>query len=410
MSSFDLLEPMTIHRPSAAALRLLRLAAIATISLGCAHARYYDTISVSHRAMSRDAMTTTRTKLEERLKSDVFWLENAEGVRTRTTLQGMAPEGVQALWLATTAGDADAVEADRFVHTGAGYVPVTVRRGEAAWILRIGVAQATGPRGSGANLVERWGIGPLEADGATWTDEAREAVDVSLALLSVAERRVLAGIPIVRKHAPAGETGDGAKAVGARYSGRNCDARIFVFDAAFRGEHTNFAGEPEAPLHDNVRALVHEYGHAIHKRPARIGICFIDEELPRIQERQRSLNARVSAFNRTPSGSRSRAESDAIAQVRDTLEHDTASFEQRQRSAVEAVGADGPVLAAYAEVIGNDSPPTRYAQVSLGESFAESFSLFRADPAALQRLLPKVYEFFASGAHLRAMGGALEGN
>ena len=137
---------MTIHRPSAATLRLLRLAGIAVISFGCAHARYCDTLSVSHRAMSRDAMATTRTKLEERLKSDAFWLENADGVRTSTTLQGMAPEGVHALWVATTAGDADAVEADRFVHTGAGYVPVTVRREDAAWILRIGAAQATGPR------------------------------------------------------------------------------------------------------------------------------------------------------------------------------------------------------------------------------------------------------------------------
>jgi hypothetical protein len=46
--------------------------------------------------------------------------------------------------------------------------------------------------------------------------------------------------------------------------------------------------------------------------------------------------------------------------------------------------------------------------VSLGESFAESFSLFRSDPAALRRLLPRVHAFFAAGEHLRAMDAASE--
>jgi hypothetical protein len=60
----------------------------------------------------------------------------------------------------------------------------------------------------------------------------------------------------------------------------------------------------------------------------------------------------------------------------------------------------GPVLEAYGKALGKASPPTVYGETSAKESFAESFSLYRADPAALKRLLPQVYDFFARGGHL----------
>lgn len=388
---------------------MLRLVAVAAAALGCAHARYYDTTSVGHAALSPAAMAVTRTKLAERLKSDGVWLESADGSRSVTSVHALAPAGVHALWIAVTVGDADAVEADRFIQVAdTGIVPVTVRREASSWVVQIGAANATGPRGAGAGLQERWGIGPLAVEGVAWSDEAREAVDLSLGRLSREERGVLAGVPFVRKAAAVAEAGDGHHAVGARYSGRNCDARIFVFDAAFRGDRVSFVGEPAAPLHDNVRTLLHEYGHAIHKRPSRVAVCRVDRDLPLIQERQRAFNARVAAFNHVPASARSAATSASILDERDALERDTASFERRQRAAVEGMNADGPVLEAYARVIGNDSAPTRYGAVSLGESFAESFSLFRSDPAALRRLLPRVHAFFAAGEHLRAMDAASE--
>ena len=387
---------------------MLRLVAVAGAALGCAHPRYYDTTSVGHAALSPAAMAVTRSKLAERLKSDGVWLETADGQRSVTSVHALPPAGVHAMWIAVTAGDADAVEADRFIHVAdSGFVPVTVRREDSSWVVQIGATNATGPRGSGAGLQERWGIGPLDVDGVAWSDEAREAVDLSLGRLSREERGVLAGVPFVRK-AVAPAAGDGPHAVGARYSGRNCDARIFVFDAAFRGDRVSFVGEPGAPLHDNVRTLLHEYGHAIHKRPSRVAICRVDGDLPLIQERQRAFNARVAAFNHVPASARSAATSASILEEREALERDTASFERRQRAAVEGMNADGPVLEAYARVIGNDSAPTRYGAVSLGESFAESFSLFRSDPAALRRLLPRVHAFFAAGEHLRAMDAASE--
>ena len=61
----------------------------------------------------------------------------------------------------------------------------------------------------------------------------------------------------------------------------------------------------------------------------------------------------------------------------------------------------GPVLAAYQRVKGTSEGPTPYGETSLAESFAESFALYRIDPPALQRVLPKVFNWFKSGKYLK---------
>ena len=43
----------------------------------------------------------------------------------------------------------------------------------------------------------------------------------------------------------------------------------------------------------------------------------------------------------------------------------------------------------------------------IAESFAESFALFKADPAALRRVNPEVYRWFAQGGHLKALADVL---
>lgn len=63
----------------------------------------------------------------------------------------------------------------------------------------------------------------------------------------------------------------------------------------------------------------------------------------------------------------------------------------------------GPVLAAYERALDGKPAPTRYGEASLRESFAEAFSLFRADPAALRRVLPRAFSWFEGGGHVRAI-------
>jgi hypothetical protein len=63
----------------------------------------------------------------------------------------------------------------------------------------------------------------------------------------------------------------------------------------------------------------------------------------------------------------------------------------------------GPVLAAYARILGKNQAPTVYGESSIRESFAESFSLYKADPRALGRLLPEVLAWFRADGHLKGL-------
>ena len=67
--------------------------------------------------------------------------------------------------------------------------------------------------------------------------------------------------------------------------------------------------------------------------------------------------------------------------------------------------AMGPVLAAYDAALDGAPAPTEYGESHIKESFAESFALFRADPEALERVLPRVHAWFQAGGHLRALRG-----
>jgi hypothetical protein len=58
-----------------------------------------------------------------------------------------------------------------------------------------------------------------------------------------------------------------------------------------------------------------------------------------------------------------------------------------------------PLLTAYQGLLGKDDWPTLYGRTSLDESFAESFALFKTDPKALKRVLPKVFAWFEAGKH-----------
>jgi cell division protein FtsB len=163
---------------------------------------------------------------------------------------------------------------------------------------------------------------------------------------------------------------------------------VLIFDAALHADAHKFAGEPEAPLQSSVQTIVHEFGHALHQHPGRMLACSVDR-------RSKAVKARVAAFNKKPGNKRTQAELDAIQAEVKAIE--------REVKRIEKMGKGGPVIDAYARALGKASHPTRYGASSLVESFAESFALYRTDPAALKRLLPAVFDFFERGDHVRAM-------
>ncbi len=211
-----------------------------------------------------------------------------------------------------------------------------------------------------------------------------------------AERAVLAGLPFIRQ--PRGDD----PAHGALYRQVDCDAEILFYDSALKSDTDQFVGEPEAPLPASARTLLHEVGHALHQRPGRLAWCALERHERGLNERIQKANDRAERFNR---GQGELSESDrqrefaAIEAEERAINDDRAAFE---REATEARGADaeGPALAGYRRALGAASPPTAYGETSPTESFAESYSLYRADPAALRRLLPAVFAYFERGEHL----------
>jgi hypothetical protein len=179
----------------------------------------------------------------------------------------------------------------------------------------------------------------------------------ALARLSKRERAVLKTVRW-RRSKRAGGSGKGG-----HYRQKGCDAEIHIYDLAFAGDGLQFVGGLAQPGQSSTRAILHEVAHAIHHRPARRAWCAYEDH----RKHGRDVAARKSA---------------GFAE----------SIEER-----------GPVLAAFEAALDGNEAPTVYGEESLAEAFAESFSLFKTDPAALERVLPDVARWFANGGHVEAL-------
>lgn len=360
--------------------------------------RYYETAVVAQRDLKPQHFQALKVELPKRLGKRPIFLEDAAGRPTPTPLDRLGPAAQQALYIVLETGSTASLEWDLRVRLADDRrVPVTVRRAAGGgFVVRQGDVGEKLARGQGNDLPQRYGIGALVEQGAEWTPRAREVLDIALDTLDDRERKVLAAIPFIRR-----VRGDDA-AHGALYKQTDCKAEIFLYDTALRSDAEQFVGEPEAPVATSVRTLLHEVGHAIHQRPGRVAWCAVERKEREIGEKVEALNRRAQAFNR---GQRSLSAKDrereiaAIEAEQKALEGEKSAFE-RQVAEARTIMARGPVIAAYDKVIGRASPPTAYGETSEKESFAESYSLFRADPAALKRLLPQVHDFFARGGHL----------
>jgi cell division protein FtsB len=348
---------------------------------------FYDGASYLSDELDARELRALRSELPKLLGKARVEREDAAGQRIAVSPAALPEPVAVALFRVLKVGDKAAVEFDTFARgTDDARIPVSLRRESGGWVFRGGDKAVGFPRGNGDDLPARYGIGPLRDEGIAWSPRAQEVTDLALARLSPEERKALAGVPFIRRKKDTSEHLPGGAA--ALYSVQGCGGRVLIFDAALHADAHKFAGEPEAPLQSSVQTIVHEFGHALHQHPGRMLACSVDR-------RSKAVKARVAAFNKKPGNKRTQAELDAIQAEVKAIE--------REVKRIEKMGKGGPVIDAYARALGKASHPTRYGASSLVESFAESFALYRTDPAALKRLLPAVFDFFERGDHVRAM-------
>ena len=233
---------------------------------------------------------------------------------------------------------------------------------------------------SAREIEKRWKVGPLKTKrGAKWSARALRSINLALSRLSSDERKLIKGIPFVRK-----SKGSGAQA--ALYiQEADCDALIQVFNRAIKSERYTFSGQAQSALPATVHPILHEIGHAVHSLPGRLSQC----EYVRL----------IASYNKTVKRA-NKARGSKRAQLSKELNKKKARIDSLKPK-VERWRDRGPVIDAYLRAKGKVEGPTPYGLTSHKESFAEAFALYRVDPKALQRIMPKVYTWFKSGAHIR---------
>ena len=332
---------------------LFALSAVALQSGGCSTPRLYYETTVFDHATLRDT-AGQRKGLIQRVRSELgdrtLEIPGPGGVWVKVH-PGKALASVDPALLFAVVAVADddylGAEADIIIHgPGKRRTPISVKVGLDGSVYAS--AGATMPK------LRAWS-GPRQV--ATAKAGGSGVLGAALARLSKAERSVLDTI-----HWRRGGRAPGAK--GGHYQQRGCNAQIHMYDRAFAADRLQFTGDPGKPSQAALRSLLHEIGHAIHHRPSRKAWCNYE------------------AF-------KSRGEARPANQW------------GQQAQNLDASG--GPVLAAYERALGDHKAPTTYGEESVAESFAESFSIWKTDRAALKRALPHIAQWFAQGGHMKAL-------
>lgn len=306
-------------------------------------------------------------------------------------------------------------ESDLLVHTEAeGYTPVSVHH-ELDGSVRITMGQPLRSllpppeqQPSPQSLVARFGIRPLQTRQQPWRPLDLFSLEQALALLSPVEQSIVRGIAFVRDDVstlPAGTKSPWNLWAQYRVSSRSAPVReIVLFDNSPGQDLSHFVGEPDHPYPVTAMCLLHEVGHAIADY-ARVRILEQGRELLAAEQRLRAEKKILRGADLSP-------ERAADLQRREgALRSSEEIFARRALPILQHYAQEGgPVLAGYVAVRGSEPGPTRYGSTSDAESFAESFALYKADPAALQRIYPRLFSWFASNRHILLLREALGEN
>lgn len=304
------------------------------------------------------------------------------------------------------------LEIDLYVRTEAdGYTPVTaLQELDGRVHIQMGPARKSlvpeGGAATAAVLQARFGIGPLSELDRTWQPLELHGLEQALGLLSPTELAAISGVPFVRK----GQAEGAVKKlppdkVWGQYSADSTEEpprRIFLYDTKAGHADSLFIGDPDRAYPIVTMCLLHEIGHAF-------------ADLARVQV-YRTHNQQISAHNQLVERWNSLLAADHLqGPERDELQRkleqirvESAGFDPRFKQTKREYERNyGPVHATFRSVRGSEGGPTEYGHTDIEESFAESFALYKADPAALRRIYPQVYDWFQGGGHVQALRAAL---
>lgn len=224
-------------------------------------------------------------------------------------------------------------------------------------------------------LQKKWKIGGIKnSKQRKWSPLALNALDYALQLISDDERSLLDDIPVIRRKVNAAQRQRGALYI----QEGDCDAKIVIYDLAVRSQSYQFVGTLDKIYPATTMTVLHEIGHAIHQR--------------KLREIQCAYIKTVKRYN-TIVKKGSRADQSSLAKDNKLI--------NKYKRKMKRWSKKNPMLMAYKKVRGGNKGPTLYAHTSIKESFAEAFALYRADPQALQRIYPKVYQWFKKKKHLQ---------
>lgn len=393
---------------------------IVVTAIGCAPARYYGGDTIEQTVIARGERDVLLSHLGTRLpgsgvprlsvasggrlievkEGDYASVQSGETGAKRPTLSSLSTPALTALRIGLDSKSRGA-ELDLLIDASAdSVVPVTVLyEPDGSLFLKQGAPRparrAEALTMSIDEMKYRYGIGPSDFGQVEWTSEYLSVLAQALGLLSQEERALLSRVPIVREHRPSQVFIHPVfhEHVRALYTQRLGVARIELYDSLLDEDQRLFVGSPDAPLPRSVMYLIHEFGHVIATATRTSLLRDLTQTIGSYHDRVSELADRSSDKDGTIYVT---AEEDA--ELDNKFWNIETVFDRLDR-----LGRRGPVIAAYRSVRSNRKGPTPYGGVSLHESFAEAFAMFRADPDALRRVDPATSGWFERGAHLKAL-------
>ncbi|MDX2009203.1 MAG: hypothetical protein SFW67_03385 [Myxococcaceae bacterium] len=324
-----------------------------------------------------------KVKSIERRGAGVVW--SASDPAT-DALEGVSKAERVAL-LSLMGRQARGAEFDLLVPQGAGaFVPVSVIW-EAVDLVTFASGPAWTPPAPGDVTVKdvqaRFKVGAFTEGDRPWDARALSLVAAALQSLSPEELALVSGLGFRRLSQGTQRGGRGQERLALYQRGDDTNT-IELYDAAFQLDGEQFVGAPEAPRPFILTALVHELGHALaDARMRELGLANL--ALRRAYEQKKAAGQPADAeFEK------------ADKAVRRLLAFDAANRQGR------------PVERDFLVVLPQQRSPTPYGRSRPAEHFAECFSLWKNDRAALARIAPEAAAWFDEGKHVAIAGKALE--
>lgn len=387
---------------------------------GCAPARYYDSLKLNGFYFGEEGQKVYAAAvpglLRQRRVRRLEVISKAarhlvlERRGAAPDLRGLLPEALMAVyWLLTY--PLRGAELDQLVPIGNNLLaPVTTLfEPDGSIVAIVGSPLPFDPDAAfrefaTAEIKDRYGITVAEPGSVAWDHEELTALGLAIGLLKPSEMAVVSKVPVVREHWPTRERnnrdrrdkrpGETQASVVRKYHEGRIEQQIELYDSAFSEDISSFCGTPDRPLPTSTRHILHEFGHLIANEPVRAMILQWKTQSDEFDGYLRELKA-------THSGS--------LEKLPPAIEEDLVQRLRHQRALgnrLHRMLDSSPVLIAFQQARSQPNGPTPYGATSLEESFAESFALFRCDPAALRRVDPAATEWFAKEGHLTAMADA----